>query len=352
MSIYAGDIYAPYWATYQAGGPNVSSGNLIDDESEKYAHIVCAPKTGTISKIHVISSTVSTAPTADYDIRLETVDAGDGFPTGTLFDTNTNGALTIIAGDDDEWLPVTLTSGASVTRGEILAVVFVPPASPDNGAVWWAYYGDASYGFPYGATYTGAVWLKANLNPLVLLEYSDGSIPRIPNCFPWTSTSNFGAIYSDSTTPHRGNRFKLRKAAEIVGVWVLCDMDAADITMTLYSGIADVEKTTVLKKHHSGGTGGAYTQYAGYFSTAFNAAADTLYRVVARNNYATASGTPIALTSVNIAPSGIESKIWDHIPYAGLFSEFYYTTSTDLSSWEINVTTNMFVLGPIIRSIG
>jgi hypothetical protein len=328
MSILCGDIYAPYWATYQSGAPSFGN-DTVDAESEKFAVIVPTPKTGTISKIHVICTTVSVAPTADYDIRLETVGSGTGDPTGTLLDTNTNGALTIIA----------------------FAVVFVPPASPDTGNVQWANYADGSYGFPYIDTYNGSVWAKQTGGPLVLLEYSDTSIPRIPNCFPWTITAS-DIFYSDSTTKHYGNRFKLREDTEIVGIWAVMDHDAPDSTITLYSGLATVEKTLTLKKHHTGGTGGSVSQYAGYFSSPFNASADTLYRLAAENNYATASGTPLTLHMLGISPLSIASSIWDHRPYAGLFSEIYRTRSDDLSSWT-DSTINWFeMIGPIIRSIG
>jgi hypothetical protein len=349
MTIYAGDIYAPYWATHQSGAPSFNV-TQVDDEAEKTGIVVPAPQTGTISKIHVLASAISVAPGADYDIRLETVGASDGLPTGTLFDTNTNGALTIIAGDDDEWLEVTLTAGASVTRGDdILAVVLTPPSNPDAGNIQWAGFGDASYGFPYKVFYSGS-WSKITGGPSVLLEYSDGSIPRIPNCFPWPFFTGSN-VYSDSTTPYWANRFKLRTAAEIVGAWVQADMNCDDITVTLYSGTATVERTLILKKHHTGATGGTDTQYAGYFSTPFNASADTLYRISHANNYATASGTPLGVNFIYTYPASIAPKIWDHMPYAGLFSEFYRSTSTDLSSWT-DITNRMNMIGPIIRSIG
>jgi hypothetical protein len=185
---------------------------------------------------------------------------------------------------------------------------------------------------------------------MVLLEYSDGSIPRIPNCFPWTRVSGATA-FADSAFPHYANRFKLREAAEIVGVWTQVDMDAADITVTLYEGDSTVRRTLTLKKHHAGGAGGVDTQYAGYFSTPFNATADTLYRVSQKNNYNIASGTAVNLNFFYIDPSTIASKIWDHMPYAGLFSEFYYGFSSDLSSWT-DITNRMNLIGPIIRSIG
>jgi hypothetical protein len=351
MSIPCGDIYAPYWATYQSGAPSFATAR-IDAEGEQVGAVVQAPKTGTISKIHVLANSIVVAPGADYDIRLETVGTSDGLPTGTLFDTNTNGALTIIAGDDDEWLPVTLTAGASVTRGDdIFAVVYKAPASPDTGNVGWVKYSDSSYGFPYACFHNATIWSKQVGSPMVLLEYSDGSIPRIPNCFPWTQVLYLSGLYSDSSWPYTGNRFKLRQATEIAGVWFQGDMDADDVTATLYSGTATVEKTLTLKKHHSGGTGGNHTQYAGYFSSSFTASADTLYRLSLKNNYATASGTPLLVTRAYIQPSSMTTKVWDHMPYAGLFSEIYLTQSQDLSSWA-DASDFFGMIGPIIRSIG
>jgi hypothetical protein len=352
MSIPCGDIYAPYWATYQSGAPSFQN-NIIDDESEKFAIVCSAPKTGTISKVHVVCGSIGTVPGADYDIRLETVNSS-GEPTGALFDTNTNGALTILSGDDDEWLPVTLTAGASVTRGDdILAVVMVPPASPDTGSVSWMKYMDGSTGFSYCIVYTGAAWIKTTQGPLVLLEYSDTTIPRIPNCFPWTRINYGSDVYSDSDPKYIGNRFKLREDTEIVGVWAVLNHDPLDSTVTLFSGTSTVERTLTFKKHHTGGTGGNDNQYAGYFSTPFNASADTIYRIAFNNNYATASGTPLDDDWIEINPSTIRTKIWDHMIYAGLFSEFYRCiASSDLSGWTETWPERMVMIGPIIRSIG
>ena len=53
----------------------------------------------------------------------------------------------------------------------------------------------------------------------------------------------------------------------------------------------------------------------------------------------------------SIAPAALVSEIWDHMPYAGLFSEYYYCQSADLSSWT-DYTAQFGFVGPIIRSIG
>lgn len=45
MTIQCGDIYAPYWATYQSGGPSIGS-QLIDDEAEKVSYVVTVHTTG------------------------------------------------------------------------------------------------------------------------------------------------------------------------------------------------------------------------------------------------------------------------------------------------------------------
>ena len=349
MSIPCGDIYAPTWCSNRDHAPTMGK-QRVDADTEKYACIIPAPKTGTVSKVYVVAETINTAPGAAYDVRVETVSAGE--PSGTLWDTNTNGALTIGASDDDKWLEVTLTAGASVTRGtDKLAIVLVPPASPDNGSIDWAGFADNSVGIPYSLFYGGASWTRiSTFAPLVQLEYSDTTIPKIPNVAPWSKTTGLFSLYSDSATPYNASRFKLKTGAEIAGLWFVGRMNSDDATATLYEGNSTVRRTTTVYKYRSGDVGGFDAQYAGLFSEPYSASADTLYRMSIKNNYPGSLFLDMYVYYLAIAPTALTSKLWNYVTYAGFFSELYRSESADLSSWT-DYTDDFLCVGPIIRSI-
>jgi len=212
---------------------------LIDAASEKAASIVQASKTGTISKVGFLTGTVTTGDTVD--VRLETVSAANGDPTGTLLGTNSNGSQVIADADDNTWFLTTLTTGVAVTKGDIFAVVIVNGAAPGNLNIKAAAKPVSYDMFPYNDLYETS-WTKRGYDcPCVAFEYSDGSYETMTGVWP-VSAFNTYAFNNTSTPDHRGLKFKLPFPFRLIGFWALLDLDE-NVDVKLY----DSDGTTVLE---------------------------------------------------------------------------------------------------------
>ena len=222
-------------------GPSAGLGYgslLLDAASEKAAYIVRAPKTGTISKVGFRTGTVTTGATVD--VRLETVNLTTGDPSGTLFGTNTNGSQIIADTDDNMWFLTTLTAGASVTKGALIALVIVNPAA-SFGNLNISMFGDQSIGiFPYNDLYT-TVWAKSNNSPIMVFEYSDGSYTPILGAYPYSALSSVAYNIDTVAQDEVALKFKLAFPAQISGCLLYITL-GADMDVVLY----DSDGTTVL----------------------------------------------------------------------------------------------------------
>jgi hypothetical protein len=260
------------------GAPSFNS-YLIDAANEKLAFILYAPKSGSIRKVGFRTATVTTG--IAIDVRIETVDATTGDPTGTLWGTNTNVSHTIADADDNVFLvTAALTADAVVTKGDLIAVVLAGPGA-GSFAINFAELTDDSVSsgpvFPYTDHFTGT-WAKATTGggQIFALEYSDGTYAPIPNVWPigqvQTDTFNSG-----SATDERALKFKFPFPVRVTGFWAWLDLDG-DCDVVLY----DSDGTTALltksldKDIRVGTVGRTMT---GFFSGTVNIAANTFYRL-------------------------------------------------------------------------
>lgn len=338
MTVLAGDILAPIWGNSIQTWPT-TGGYTMDDGGERGALIFQAPKAGDISKIYIAVHNVVTAPGASVDVRLETV-SSSGEPTGTLADTNSNGSITISSGDAGELKTATLTSAATVTKGQWLAAVVQPPDSPNEGNWGMKYYGEAYSATPYCLLRnTGGGWTHTAWVLCFDIEYSDGSKAIIPGVTPCLSTPT-RSYHANSTNNHNGALFNLNADASIVGAFANSNISITqDFEFRIYSGTSTLEKSVVFDRRH------AYTQNCVrwmYFATPFSASASTDYRLTVWN--------PSTTQNVNIY--GVEvmtSNSWKTFPRMGIFNKFYRSYADDLGGWT-DVTTEVPNLGLIIRS--
>lgn len=348
--IYTEGMMVPGWGDNYYNYPTVAQ-MTVDADTEKAAWRVEAPKTGTITKVILVWTSVTTEPGANYDIRLETLSGG--VPSGTLLDTNTNGSVLPTSATDDTYTAVTLTGSVSVTRGDQFAVVAVPPASPNNGNVnWGCLYNDGLDGFPNGVLYTGS-WTAQSSSPSIYFEYSDASIPPMLNAVPVVTWSWNSSQYSDSTYPYHGNAFTPNVNMEVMGAYTITDCDAPDIDLTIYSGTSTVVKTVNQDIDIQAGSGLAYLHKA-YFTSDASLTKGTQYRVVHRNPYATASGTPIQHHFAILGTTaGGFGDLENYFPNTQFFEDdsFYRTyAGAGLTGWTDD-TDRKGGTGLILRSV-
>lgn len=243
----------------------------ISAAGDKIAFVVQAPKTGTIDQVGWRTGTVTTGAT--MDVRLETVSATTGDPTGTLFGTNTNGSQVVAGSDDDHWFDTSLTSGASVTKGDLLAIVIVNPGSPGNLEIVGTMLIDGN--FPYCDRFVSAAWTKQPGSPVLALRYNDSSYEPL---FTWPISAIGEYDIDSSTTPDEVSlRFQLPFPVQVTGFWAVIDFDN-NATAKLYDSDGSTVLASVTVDKDVRQTGSS-AQHRVHFAAAVSLLANTYYRL-------------------------------------------------------------------------
>lgn len=193
---------SPGWVfPYPINKPNLGGNATLDANGEKHAKVLHIPQDGTIKALGFTTESYTASGTVD--VRLETVDAATGEPTGTLVAANANGSVVVNAANS--YFEATLTTPVAVNRGDVVAVVIVNDATgnfqvkapnPEN---------DAS--FPYSLLYTTS-WSKSQTQSSIALKYSDDSYPYLDAAMTFHSEGAY--TYNNTSTPDEiGIKFTL-----------------------------------------------------------------------------------------------------------------------------------------------
>lgn len=214
-------IYPHMWHSHGApttGEFNGLAGFALSSGSQRHAWVVCAPKSGNITHVAFMLTTVTTD--VSLDMRIETVGT-DGNPTGTLWATNTKGtsptthSINII-------YDVALTANATVNMGEYFAIVMQFTNSGDAGNVTVAdgvssntYIGGR---IPYNVRHNGTSYTKDDLYPFIRIKMSS-TIVAIPGAFfSGQVTAQTETWDSGSNPDERGIRFQVPCKLQIGGI--------------------------------------------------------------------------------------------------------------------------------------
>lgn len=184
-----------------------------DTATDKYGWVFQVAKTGNIRKLHIRINTFTS--NATLDLRLETIDATTGYPTGTLWGATTNNTIAITA---TGWYTVTMTADAAVTKGDIVAFVIAQTGSGNVAPCFWS--GTTMIrGFPYTVSNQGS-WAKLQgWHGIGAVEYDDGSVKESTGLLPWKTVDS--TVYGSASSPNtRGLRFKLPFPVRLRGLWV------------------------------------------------------------------------------------------------------------------------------------
>lgn len=217
----------PHPTSYSAGTAPSIQNSTLDATGEYIASVLNPPKNGTITKIHIRMGTVTTP--GDLDVRLETVDATTGMPTGTLAGTNTNIVIAISAAT--AWYTATLTAGLVVTSQDRLAIVC---RWVSGSYIVMSFRQNIASGFPYRVLNTGTPTKASTTENLITgIEYNDGTFsysPNVPQAILVSSTMNTG------TTPDEiGNLFTVPVGMRVCGFYGYTSF-AQDLDVVLYQG--------------------------------------------------------------------------------------------------------------------
>lgn len=315
---------APVYASY-----------TLDATGEKAAFVLAAPKTGSIRKLSFRTNTVTT-PT-DTDLRLESVSATTGNPSGTLFGTNTNVTVASASITANSWITGTLTADASVTKGELVAIVIAPSGSP-NYTVAIASVINLAERLPYPALYTTS-WAKnsASAGCVCAFEYSDGSYAFTPWVFPYSAFTTHSSISTSSTPDEIALKFKMAAPVRVCGAWLLADLDGnADIVLYDSDGSTALQ-TVSLDKDQRAVTSAGMLYIT--FPASQSLSANTYYRLA----YKPSTVTGGAVYSGDVA----SAAIFDQMEGG---QNFHYSQRTDAGAWSDTTTRRPF-MGLILDGI-
>lgn len=244
MSLVAVDsVYFPHPFLSGQGAGGFGTAALIDSSTDRVAIIFRAGFTDTIDQIAVGFGAAPTVANVDY--RVETVDtASNATPTGTLWATNT--AATNLTPSANTVVAGTLTAGASITRGNMVALVVqetggggsialnvnrfelnTAPLATPSGAV------------AYGSNNLSGSYSNAALLPVIAVHLSTANkwiyvtpaLPLIESFTTVTFTTSTGA----TTGTRRGIYWTQPYAATLDGMWIKMQTAAAgDFDVILY----------------------------------------------------------------------------------------------------------------------
>jgi hypothetical protein len=233
QALTGGLIVPALWS--RSGTANFTS-VLLDAENEAQALICQVPQTGTIDRIAFRTAAVTTGATVTCTIQGVSATTGD--PDGTPIGT---GTVAIADADDNVWKECTLGTTASVTRGNLMAVVITVPAGFNGNLAELGTVADWIQGwqFPYQSAFQGGAWAKSANAPCVAVRYSDETYPplgTLPVSAIAATTFNSG-----STPDERGLKFTVPFPARLSGL-VVHGTYGGGGTLKVY----DSDDTTVL----------------------------------------------------------------------------------------------------------
>jgi hypothetical protein len=340
VAVPGGPIFYPEFPPSGSAASLAFGSLLLDANAEKGAVVFEATKACNIDRIEVSTRTVTTGDT--LDARIETVDLATGFPTGTLWATNSNGAMVIASADDNTWkASATLTAVATVARGDRVAVVLVHPntANALNLGVLALSTSVPIFIAPYGLTDVGGAGYVATGQPLALGVHCDDSTFMYlgPNVWPITAIATGTAYGSGSTPDETGVRITSPFPIKVSGAWVHGDFDA-DADLVLY----DVDGTTPLATvaidkdvRFAVAAGGVHTVR---FTSDITLAANSTYRLIVKPG----AGT-VALREVTV------NNVANLDGFSG-GQQIYYTARTDAGAWS-DTNTKRVQMGLLISQM-
>lgn len=189
-----------------------------------------------LGSIEYVVSAVGGSGTVE--VRVETVDLATGFPTGTLYQANTNGSQTVSAAGI---VKQTLTAIAEVSGGTPFAIVVVNSSGNHTIAYAWNLYETK---VPATAVNTGA-WADATAGGAVLgLRDNGGAEVHLPQSGLFLMNAITSRAINTGTNPDEiANIFQQPFNARVCGFWWYGSA-AGDYEMRLYDGAADPDVLT------------------------------------------------------------------------------------------------------------
>ena len=282
-------------SSFVTSNANMQAGKQINAAGAKFAFVFICPPGGLV--VHTVKFQVPVKTTnGNCDVRVETVSATDGNPTGTLAATNTNATAAISA---TGLQTVTLTADATLSAGTFYAIVFA--RSTGDYQIGAFQTSNQSSGINSGqlSPYTrynsgGGYASRTNADswawtPICALLDASSNTQLVPGFAPISAVAKT-AFNNTSATRERGASLIPRVPMRVIGWYVVGQLFNGDCDVVLATTDGTARLTFTGDKDWGSAyvTGTSYGVFQrGYFSSTYDLAAGTTYYLTLKPSSAT-----------------------------------------------------------------
>lgn len=330
------------WPYYQNNGTAISLSTEItlDASGEYRAYIAAAKEAMTISHVGFFVGVVAGSPT--LDVRIETVNTADAFPSGTLWATDTN----LVTGtlSSSTWNLVELTAPATIAAGQVFAVVI--RYTSGTSAILQRLNGfdtpGAGLGLPYKVTNTGtptAAQFGTGGTHLIALGSSATAFYSLPCMVPYSTHAN--TAFNNSAGGRRGVRFQSPFKCRVAGIMYggyATNVGDLDIAMYNDAGTELSNSQTAYDSSQLGGNNGPTRMH--YFDNPVAVDPGTWYR---------AALIPSSATNIQLSDLTVPSA--DYMTAMPGGANYHLTTYTTAGGWIDTATASVPTLSLLIDQL-
>lgn len=218
MQTLASPILWPNHAPSYNSSTLLATYGSLDAASEYNGFVHIASEAMTIERVGFTTGSVTTSPTAE--VRVETVDALTGFPSGTLWNSptnTTNGTSGTLS--SNTWNEVALTASASITAGQAFAVKVVYASGGSINTRQISRFNCATVN-PYFMSNTSGSDVAAvqTTGFCIGVGSSSSAWYHIPTMYPGLANTFADNTFNNTNSAKRGMRFKIPFKARCVGI--------------------------------------------------------------------------------------------------------------------------------------
>lgn len=323
-----GLIFLPSTAALGVGASALSMSAL-----NQFVALNCQiPKTGTVTGLKFMTSTVTTGGTITGTI--ETI--ANAIPTGTLYDANATGTVVVANSDDSVEKTITFAGNVSVTRGDFVSVKLEVTAGTPSSLTVRTSATLQQTAFPHlYHNVSGNTWSQSHI--LVKFIYDTEELCPVGMFY---MNVNANVSISSSTTPDEvGTKFVAPYSASVRGVYMRgpTSSGAQDCDYILYDSSDNVIASKSVAGTNVNATTGLNNIQFFIFDSNVNILKGRTYRVVMKPTTTTTWTNAIQTVSNPL-------NVWDGVTNPA------YTYRTDAGAWTDD-TTRVVPVGVILEKV-
>lgn len=214
--------------TYVSNTPSVGSAATMDASGEYEAWVGSAEQDLVVSHVAFFCNAAAGSPTAE--IRIETVDASNGRPSGTLWAANTNATTGTLSATTHTGA-VALTAAATIPAGSLFAVVIKYASGTSFAMGLLSNYNDMirDVGLPYRVTNTGTPAKSSHVASVLMMSLGSSatSFYSMPGMAPHgAATTN---SFNNTSGARQGLLFRTPVACRARGLLLWNGSAAGDL---------------------------------------------------------------------------------------------------------------------------